>query len=202
MLCNQSWLHSRDTSTFPNRSNQPTNYCMTCGTPHSRIPLICVKTDKATSPAIFSCPTFCSQPIRTLHLNCRKTPMPDRSLLWIRCILYTYHLLFRATSHTRPRARDHHTSSALIGGKGGVGPSLLPSHHAWGTIEVISECKMDVKSTWIRTWHRMDHVPWSLGLSSITTSWRHAYHKIRRPRHFEGSQPLVYSIFYHVWGPA
>ena len=131
---------------------------MTCGTPHSRIPLICVKTDKATSPAIFSCPTFCSQPIRTLHLNCRKTPMPDRSLLWIRCILYTYHLLFRATSHTRPRARDHHTSSALIGGKGGVGPSLLPSHHAWGTIEVISECKMDVKSTWIRTWHRMDHV--------------------------------------------
>jgi hypothetical protein len=25
-------------------------------------------------------------------------------------------------------------------------------------------CKMDVKSTWIPTWHRMDHVSWSLGL--------------------------------------
>ena len=25
---------------------------------------------------------------------------------------------------------------------------------------------MDVKSTWIPTWHRMDHVSWSLGLFS------------------------------------
>ena len=24
----------------------------------------------------------------------------------------------------------------------------------------ISECKMDVKSTWIPTWHQMDHVSW------------------------------------------
>jgi hypothetical protein len=31
----------------------------------------------------------------------------------------------RATSHTRPRARDHYSSSTLIGGKGGAGPSLL-----------------------------------------------------------------------------
>jgi hypothetical protein len=32
----------------------------------------------------------------------------------------------RATSHTRLRARDHYyTSSTLIGGKGGAGPSLL-----------------------------------------------------------------------------
>ena len=27
---------------------------------------------------------------------------------------------------------------------------------------------MDVKSTWIPTWHRMDHVSWSLGLMSKT----------------------------------
>jgi hypothetical protein len=32
---------------------------------------------------------------------------------------------FRATSYTRLTARDHHTSSTLIGGKGGAGPSLL-----------------------------------------------------------------------------
>jgi hypothetical protein len=31
----------------------------------------------------------------------------------------------RATSHMRPRARDHYTPSTLIGGKGGVGPSSL-----------------------------------------------------------------------------
>ena len=31
----------------------------------------------------------------------------------------------RATSYTRLRARDHYTSSTLIGGKGGAGPSLL-----------------------------------------------------------------------------
>jgi hypothetical protein len=33
----------------------------------------------------------------------------------------------RATSHMRLRARDHYTSSTLIGGKGGAGPSLLHS---------------------------------------------------------------------------
>ena len=31
----------------------------------------------------------------------------------------------RATSHTRLRARDHYTSSTLIGGKSGAGPSSL-----------------------------------------------------------------------------
>jgi hypothetical protein len=31
----------------------------------------------------------------------------------------------RATSHMRLRAHDHYTSSTLIGGKGGAGPSLL-----------------------------------------------------------------------------
>ena len=44
------------------------------------------------------------------------------------------------------------------------------SHYAWGT-NGVCECKMDVKSTWILTWHRMDHVYWSLGLFSKTTSW-------------------------------
>ena len=34
-------------------------------------------------------------------------------------------MVLRATSHTRPRACDHYTSSTLIGGKGGVGPSSL-----------------------------------------------------------------------------
>jgi hypothetical protein len=34
-------------------------------------------------------------------------------------------LCLRVTSHTRLRARDHSTSSTLIGGLGGAGPSSL-----------------------------------------------------------------------------
>ena len=50
---------------------------------------------------------------------------------------------FRATSHTRPRARDQYTSSTLIGGKGGASPSSLHT-----TLEGPTEyvkCKVDVK---------------------------------------------------------
>ena len=99
----------------------------------------------------------------------------------------------RATSHRILRALDHYTSSTLFGGKGGAGPS---SRHTTleGPTEYTSACKMDVKSTWIPTWHQMDHVSQSLGLFSKTTSWRQAYHKIRRPWHSKRSQPLVYSI--------
>jgi len=44
------------------------------------------------------------------------------------------------------RAGDHYTSSTVIGGKGGVGPSLL---HAMleGPTEYVNG-KMDVQSTW------------------------------------------------------
>jgi hypothetical protein len=31
----------------------------------------------------------------------------------------------RATSHTRSRARDHYTSSTIIGGEGGAGPRSI-----------------------------------------------------------------------------
>ena len=34
-------------------------------------------------------------------------------------------ITLRATSHTRLRARDRYTSSTLIGGNGGAGPSSL-----------------------------------------------------------------------------
>jgi hypothetical protein len=34
-------------------------------------------------------------------------------------------IYLRATSHMRPRARDHYTSSTLIGGNGGAHPSSL-----------------------------------------------------------------------------
>ena len=43
--------------------------------------------------------------------------------------------------------------------------SKFTSHYAWGT-NGVCECMTDVKSTWIPTWHRKDHVSWSLGLVS------------------------------------
>ena len=73
-----------------------------------------------------------------------------------------------ATSHMRLRASDCYTSSTLIGGKGGAGPSSLE-----GPMEGVCECKMvDVKSTWIPIGHRMEHVSWLLGLFSKTSFWR------------------------------
>jgi len=69
-----------------------------------------------------------------------------RSFMWV----------LRATSHTRLRASDRCISSTLIGGKGGVGLSSLQIMFE-GPTDGVSECKMDVKATWILTWHQMDH---------------------------------------------
>ena len=76
----------------------------------------------------------------------------------------------RATSHTRLRARDHYSSSTLTGGKR-WSRSKFASHYARGT-NGLCECKTDVKSTQIPTWHQMYHVSWSLGLLSETTELR------------------------------
>ena len=75
--------------------------------------------------------------------------------------------LIRATSHTRPRVRDHYTSSTLIGGEGRAGPSShyftlrLRDHRS----EYVNARWM-LKSTLIPTWHRMDYGSWSFGLFS------------------------------------
>ena len=49
--------------------------------------------------------------------------------------------------------------------------SQFASHYAWRT-NGACECKMDVRSTWTSIWHWIDHVSWSLGLFSKSTSWR------------------------------
>jgi hypothetical protein len=77
--------------------------------------------------------------------------------------------ILRATSHTGLRARDHYTSSTLIGGKRGDGSRSLPTTLE-GPTEYVNS-KMDVKSTWIPTWYCMDHVSWSVELFSKTTSY-------------------------------
>jgi hypothetical protein len=70
----------------------------------------------------------------------------------------------RATSHTRLRARDHYTSSTLIGGKGGSGPSLLLTTLVGPTEHV--NARMDGKVHVDSYGASNEHVSWSLGLFS------------------------------------
>ena len=80
-----------------------------------------------------------------------------KQLLTSHIFIFIFCNYVRATSHTRLRACDRYTLSTLIGGKGRA--SLKSSLYTTleGTNRVC-ECKMDVKSTWIPTWHQMDHV--------------------------------------------
>ena len=82
---------------------------------------------------------------------------------------WTSQLLYGPTSHTRLRARDHCTSSTLIGGKR-RSRSKFTSHYAWGT-NGVCECKINVRAPWFSTWHWKNHVSCSLALFSRTTSW-------------------------------
>ena len=65
-------------------------------------------------------------------------------------------ILLRATLHTRLRApwplhfKHSHWWNRRSRYK-------FASHHTWGT-NGVCECRMDVKSAWITTWHQMDHV--------------------------------------------
>ena len=78
--------------------------------------------------------------------------------------------------------------------------SKFASHYAWGT-NAICECKMNVKSTWLPTWHQMDHVSWSLALFFKITSWSRSNTKPG-----DQSTPNAHNhwfiLFYHVWGSA
>ena len=59
---------------------------------------------------------------------------------------------------------------------------------------------MDVKSTWIPTWHRMDHVSWSLILLKNHLLGVGLIHETGRPWQMHTTVGLFY--FHHVWGPA
>jgi hypothetical protein len=105
----------------------------------------------------------------------------------------------RASSHTRLRARDHYTSSTLIGGNGAA-KSKFTSCWTRGTTEVC-ECKIDVKSTWIPTWYQMDNVSWSLGLFSKPSlggrpNTKPVDHGTLNAHH------RWFILFYHGWEPA
>ena len=106
----------------------------------------------------------------------------------------------RATPHRRLRARDHHTSSTLVGGKGGAGPSSLPMHYVWGTVGVCEwqdGCKFHMHSNmssnascfmliWIVFKNRQLEVGMVQNWETIFTL--HAYNR-------------WVNLFYRLWGP-
>jgi hypothetical protein len=71
-------------------------------------------------------------------------------LPWSRAFSLVSEVALRATSHTRLRARDHYTSSTLIGGKGGAGPSAF---------HIMLEGSMEyVNARWMLCLHGFLHV--------------------------------------------
>ena len=70
----------------------------------------------------------------------------------------------------------------------------------WRTNKVC-ECKMDVKPTWIPTWHQMDHVSWSLGPFFKNQLLEVDLTPTGRPWHSECSHLFLYSILSCVKRP-
>ena len=123
----------------------------------------------------------------------------EKLLQWPRNFHRTLNVMLRATSHTRLGARDQHTSSTLIGRKGGGrSRSKFASHHTWGTNRVQDGCKLYINSyqtsngshftvTWIIFKNHLLEV--GLTLNQETTTLR--------------TLTTVDSFyFYHTWGPA
>ena len=88
-------------------------------------------------------------------------------------------------------------------GNGGAGPSS-PLHTRMLEGRTVSlyiyvcECKMmDVKSTWIPTLHRTDHVPWSLGIFPATTSWSRPNTKPLGDHGTPNAHNHWYDLLYH-----
>jgi hypothetical protein len=69
-------------------------------------------------------------------------------------------------------------------------------------INGVCECKMDVKSTWISTWHRMDHVSWSFGLFQKPPLGGRPNTKLLGDHGTLNVHNRWFILFYHVWGPA
>jgi hypothetical protein len=105
----------------------------------------------------------------------------------------------RATSHTRLRARDQHTSSTLIGRKGGAGPSSLHT-----TLEGPTEY---VDAQWMWSLHGFLHdIDWVMFHGHLDYFQKPPFGG--RPNTKPGDHGTLNAhncwliLFYHVWGPA
>ena len=108
----------------------------------------------------------------------------------------------RAPSHMRLRARYRYTSSTLIGGKSGAagGPSSLLHTTLEEPTEYVCKCKMEVKSAWIPTWHRMERgsmVTWIVFQKPPLGGRRDA----KPDDHGTlNAHSRWFILFHHVWG--
>ena len=111
------------------------------------------------------------------------------------------HYNLRATSHTRLRARDHYTSSTQSHWwKRWTRSKFASSHYAWGT-NGVCECKRDVKSTWIPTWHWIVHIYGHLDYFQ-KPPLRGRPHTKPGDHGTPNAHDRWFILLYHVWGPA
>ena len=128
-----------------------------------------------------------------------------RSGVWETVILllkYSYQCWYwalRATSHTRLTARDHYSSSTLVGGKGGSGPSLL--HTALeGPTEDKCKCNMDVESTWF-----LHGIEWTMVHGHLDYYKKPFFGGRLNTKPGDHGTPNAHNrwliLFYHAWRP-
>ena len=100
--------------------------------------------------------TGLSQLVHIILLSAETDPCPGRVLGLIGQSL-------RATSPARLRARDHHTSGTLVGGKGGASPSSLLHTTLEGPTEY-----MYVNARWMESLHGFLHgIEWIMFLGHL-----------------------------------
>ena len=99
----------------------------------------------------------------------------------------------------RLRAHDHYTSSTLIGGKGGAGPSSLHTTLE-GLTEYMCKCKMDVKSTRILSYMTLNG---SCFMVTWTTFKNHLLEVGLTQKPGDHDTPNAHNhwfiLLYHVW---
>ena len=109
-------------------------------------------------------------------------------------------MVSRATSHTRLRARDHSTSSTLIGGKGGAGPSSS------FTLRL-----RDQRSMWLQDGHNVYMDPYVASNGPCVHGYLNYFQQPSLGGRFnvkpgDHGTPNAYNrwfiLFYHAWGPA
>jgi hypothetical protein len=99
------------------------------------------------------------------------------------------HSYLRATSHTRPGARDHYTSSTLIGGNGGAGPSFFTLH------------LRDRRSMWMQDGCKV-YMDSYMASNGVMFRGRLDYFQKPRDRGIPNAHNCGFILLYHAWGPA
>ena len=122
---------------------------------------------------------------------------PKISIKWE--LFHKHCSLLRATSYTRLRARDLYTSSTLIGGKGGAGPSSLHT--------MLEEPTEYVNARWMSSLHGFLHgIKWIVFHGHLDYFQKPPLGGRPNTKPGDHGTPNAHNrwfiLFYHVWGPA